>query len=67
MEDEEVSWDNIRDIIGYLVGRKVVDITQTDMDDVRRGEPDEVEILFDDGSTLAFPAGVGFRWTDGRE
>ena len=64
-EDNEVSFQNIREVLKRFIGRKVVDITSTDWDEVQRGEPDEVVLFFDDGNTLTFPVGsTGFHYSD---
>lgn len=64
--DAEDCAENLRELIGYLCGQKVIDITGTDWDEVKRGEPNEVELLFEDGSTLTFLVDSGFHWHDAR-
>lgn len=50
----EESYANIRDILGHLIGRTVVDITQHDKEDFVAGDDAYVELMFDDGNTLKF-------------
>lgn len=44
--------DNIRDIIGFAIGKTVVDITQSDEEELMDGEDPYVMFMFDDGSFL---------------
>jgi hypothetical protein len=45
---------NIREILGFLIGKTVVDITQEDAEDRKAGRDSFVELLFDNGATLKF-------------
>jgi hypothetical protein len=45
----------IREVLGSLIGRRVVDITQHDRDEWEAGEEAYVMLMFDDGSYVKFP------------
>jgi len=47
----------IREILGALIGRRVVDVTQQDQDEWERDQQAYVMLMFDDGSYLKFPVG----------
>ena len=51
MSDETI-YGNIRDILGPLMGKQIIDITQNDYD-----EASFIMLMFDDGSYLEFPIG----------
>jgi hypothetical protein len=53
MEDTD-TYANIREILGFLIGQKVVDITQEDKEDREAGRDSFVELLFENGATLKF-------------
>lgn len=53
----------VRDILGHLKGRTIIEIVQHDPDDFERSGECYVEILLDDGSYVRFPIGdEGFMW-----
>lgn len=55
-------YSNIRDIIGSLIGHRLVDITQQDPDEFEETGESYVMLHFDDGTYLKFPvADSGFR------
>jgi len=59
MNDEEEIHANIRSILGPLIGRKLLDITQHDN---AEEEGSFIQLHFDDGSYLKFPIGeAGFQ------
>jgi hypothetical protein len=45
----------VREKLGWLVGRRVIDVTQQDEDEFLETREAYVMIMFDDGSTLKFP------------
>ncbi len=45
----------IREKLGWLVGRRVLDVTQQDEEDYQETGEAYVMLMFDDGSTLKFP------------
>lgn len=49
-------YSNIREIIGDVIGRTVMDVTQHDEDQFNE-EGSFVQLHFDDGSYLKFPIG----------
>lgn len=57
--------DNVRDpqILGPFIGARVVDITQTDKDELVKGAPSDVCLHFDNGGTVTFhiTEGIGFE------
>ncbi len=56
-EDEDNSpdvFENIRDVLGPLIGQKLVDITQSDEEEERDFLP-YVMFMFEDGSYVKFP------------
>lgn len=58
---------SIRDILGHLVGLKVVDITQHDPPEFEETGEAYVCLMFEDGSTVTFPIGEKFSHTIGGE
>lgn len=64
MSDDEV-FSNIRDILGELIGKRLVDITQHDDAE----EDSFVELMFEDGLYLKFPVpdDYGFHHNCGEE
>lgn len=52
-EDKEI-YANIRDILGPLIGQRLVDITQHDRDEYDANGLGFVQLLFDDGSHIKF-------------
>lgn len=60
MADDDV-YSNIRELLGDVIGRTVVDITQHDKEQFEE-EGSFVQLHFDDGSYLKFPIGdAGFH------
>lgn len=55
-EEYESLGDNIRDpkILGPFIGARVVDITQTDKDELHPGHPHDICLHFDNGGTITF-------------
>lgn len=53
MDDDE-RYANIREILGRLIGCKVVDITQHDAEEFQETRQSRVELHFDNGETLRF-------------
>jgi hypothetical protein len=47
----------IREILGDLIGRTVVDVTQHDAAEFQAGESAYVMLMFDDGNYVKFPVG----------
>ena len=45
----------VREKLGWVVGRKVIDITQQDEEDFRDSGEAFVALMFDDGSLIKFP------------
>lgn len=45
---------NIREILGHLVGKRVMFISQHDEDEIARGGDSYVELIFEDSNTLKF-------------
>lgn len=45
----------VREKLGWVVGRKVIDITQQDEDEYLETGEAYVSLMFDDGSLLKFP------------
>lgn len=67
--DDDDHFDNIRDpeLLGSFIGRRLVDVTQTDVDELQRGEPNEVMLHFDNGATVSFRVESGFWLQAGNE
>lgn len=58
---------NIREFLGWLIGRRVIDVTCGDppgIPDYDRADADEVIVHFDNGGTVTFYADRGFRFCD---
>ena len=63
-ENEEV-YSTIRDILGWSVGSKIIDITQHDEDEWAEDKRSYVMLLLDNGGTLKFFVGDdGFSYCD---
>lgn len=55
-------YSNIREIIGELIGKRLIDITQHDKDEWEATREWYVMLMFEDGSYLQFPIGdAGFH------
>jgi hypothetical protein len=52
-----MSYSNIRDILGRLIGLRVVDITQHDEEEFKEDGACFIMLMFEDGSYLRFPIG----------
>lgn len=59
-QDESRPYSNIRDFLGYLVGKRVVDITQQDKEDWEERGESFIQIMFEDGSFVQFMNVEGF-------
>ena len=67
-EFEEQHYTNIRDILGTLIGCRLVDITQHSKEEFRDDQTSYVMLMFDDGSYLRFTIGdAGFDHNVGEE
>lgn len=53
-QDDGVRGSNIRDVIGYLVGQRIIEITQQDDDEFVPGGPSQVLFHMEDGTTVRF-------------
>lgn len=62
-----MSYANIREIIGELIGQRVVDITQHDQEDWREDGASFVCFHFEGGGTVTFPITDGGFKHDGLE
>lgn len=65
--DADGIYPTLREPLACFLGQRLVDITTTDKDEVRRGEPNVVTLLFDNGASLTFPvtaAGLSFETVD---
>ena len=61
-------YTNIRDILGPLIGRRLVDITQHSKEEFRDDQTSYVMLMFDDGSYLRFTIGdAGFDHNVGED
>ncbi len=57
----EETYSNIREIIGEVIGKTLIDVTQHDPEQFEE-EGSFVQLHFDDGSYLKFPIGdLGFH------
>jgi hypothetical protein len=64
----EETYANIRDILGHLVGKRIVDITQHDKEDFEADGRSFVCLMFDDGNTATFYVGEeGFSHSEDSE
>jgi hypothetical protein len=54
---EEAPFGNIRNILGKIIGTRVVDITQHDKDEFAETGESFIQFHFDDGSYVKFPIG----------
>ena len=52
MEDNNFSPENIRDVIGGVIGKTVVEVTQMDPEEWQDGEDPYIMLMFSDGGTL---------------
>lgn len=57
-EDEpEIVYSNIRQILGLVIGKKLVDITQHDKDEFRETGQSYIQFHFEDGIYIKIPIG----------
>ena len=62
-EDEQYA--NIRDILGWAIGQRIIDITQHDQDEFAE-EGSYVMFMFESGGYIRFPiSDLGFQQDDG--
>jgi hypothetical protein len=54
---EPEGYANIRKVLGSLIGRTVVDVTQHDQDEWEEARSCYVMLMFDDGQFVKFPIG----------
>lgn len=47
-----MTYANIREILGHLIGKKLLEITQHDESDVAEGKDNFIELMFENGHTL---------------
>lgn len=60
-----MSYANIRELLGGLVGARVADVTQHDKEDWDRDRSSFVQFTFDDGRWIRFPVSdAGFHTGD---
>jgi hypothetical protein len=61
-DSNDGQYANIREVLGWLKGKTIVDITQHDADDFNlRGEC-FVQLMLDDGGWVRFPIGDDGFW-----
>jgi len=64
MASSEPDYANIRNFLGHLVGKTLVDVTQHDEDEYLETQESYVMLLFDCGDTVKFPiSDAGFCFT----
>ena len=51
---DPVAEGKIREILAHLIGKRVLDISQQDPEDIAAGKDSFVELMFEDGNTLKF-------------
>lgn len=51
---DEQTYSNIRDILGELIGKKLVDITQHDKEEYDETQDAYIMLMFEDGCYLKF-------------
>src|SRR6185295_1605977 len=54
---DPATYSNIREILGDFVGKKLLDITQHDIEEYQDGNESFVMLMFEDGSWIKFPIG----------
>ena len=54
MTDKPEFHANIREILGHLINKRLVEITMHDEEDLDAGKDGFVELMFEDGNTLRF-------------
>ena len=58
------TYSNIREILGHLIGRKLVEITQHDEDEFLEDGRSYVQLMFEDGDHIKFFVGDdGFSYS----
>lgn len=62
MADEETRYANIRQILGHLIGRELMDITQHDEDEFRESGECFVCLMFKGGGTVTFLIDKSFSY-----
>lgn len=67
MPDDE-AYSTIRDVLGWIVGQKVVDVTQHDAEEFQESGQSHVMLMFENGRTLKFFVGDdGFAYDEDGE
>lgn len=56
---KQIEAGNIRELLGHLIGQKLVDITQDDAEDRALGRDPFVVLMFENGDTLQFNVADG--------
>lgn len=57
MAPSEEPYANVREFLGSLIGKTLIDVTQHDIADFERNDEAFVMLMFDDGSLLKFDMG----------
>ncbi|MCL5743273.1 MAG: hypothetical protein M1541_04980 [Acidobacteria bacterium] len=57
MAGDEGIHENIREILGHLIGQRVADVTQHDKNEFRENGQSYVHLAFEDGSYVKFYIG----------
>lgn len=55
---------NIRELLGHLVGKRIVEITQQDEEEYEETGQSYVHIILDDGNWVKFIIGDGFSYSE---
>ena len=50
MDDAEETYANVREFIGHLIGKRIIDITQQDKDEWEESGQAYIMFMFDDGN-----------------
>ena len=66
--DSEEVYANIREVLGWAVGQKIVDVTQHDEDEFKEDGRSYVMLMLEGGGYIKFFVGDdGFVHNDGKE
>lgn len=64
MSDDPEEYSNIRQLLGHLIGRTVIDITQHDYEEFQETKQSYVMLMFDNGDYVKFSIGAeGFKYS----
>lgn len=62
---KEGDYSNVRDFLGGLVGKRVLDVSQHDREEFAETRQSYIMLMFEDGITMKIPVGDEGVWFEG--